>query len=127
MAVATHPFARDLCRIVLPRVLVAWVALTLILYFMPDPTALVGMGAVAEGSGGDARWLGPPLRVAASLLNAAGVTLFITLDLRATRLQLLLANLGVGLRAPATIAVIATLALELLLQTAQFLWNVLAA
>ncbi len=116
----------ELLRIVLPRVLVAWVALTMILFFMPDPTAMVGVDVSAEGAGRDARWLGAPLRVAASLVNAVGVTLFITLDLRATRLQLLLANLGVGLRVPATIAVIATLALELLLHTVQFLWNVLA-
>jgi hypothetical protein len=123
---SVNPFVPELLRIVLPRVLVAWIALTMILLFMPDPTAMVGMDVAAEGAGRDASWLGAPLRVAASLVNAAGVTLFITLDLRATRLQLLLSNLGVGLRVPATIAVIATLALELLLHTAQFLWNVLA-
>lgn len=99
----------------MPRVILLWAVLRAAVALAPDISGVVAPAAPPAAAPPD---LAPGLNLLAITLNAAVIALLVALDLRATREQLLLANLGIGLRHVVAITAAIVVPLEILFRLA---------
>jgi hypothetical protein len=103
-----------------PRVVFLWAVLRAAVALAPDVSGLVAPAAPGAAAPPD---LGPGLNILAIALNTAVIALLLALDLRATREQQLLANLGIGLRHVLAITATIVVGLEVLFRLATTLFG----
>jgi hypothetical protein len=95
-----------------PRVVFLWAVLRAAVALAPDVAGLAAPPTAPTAAAPPL--LAPGLNILAIALNTAVISLLVALDLRATREQPLLANLGIGLRHTAVMTAGIIVPLEIL-------------